>query len=252
MDSTRLTHPVELDRATDLAPLWTEFHATACASARKRIIDFYLPFARILAAKLYAKRTYMELEFMDYFQFASIGLVEAVDRYDPSRGAKFETFAAHRINGAILNGIESLSERQEQIAAKRRMTDRLESLADEQEKSKESTELFRHLAELAIGLAVGFMLEDSGMYQAEEALYPDNTYRSVEIKQLRRRILELIEHLPTNEKRVIKYHYLQQIAFEEIGRILGVTKGRVSQIHKDALIRLRNSMQCNGDLDLRC
>ncbi|HYD61595.1 MAG TPA: sigma-70 family RNA polymerase sigma factor [Noviherbaspirillum sp.] len=253
MDLTRHTQPVELDRTTDLAPLWTEFLVNACMSARERIIDFYLPFARVLAAKLYAKRTYAELEFLDYFQFASIGLLEAVDRYDPAHGAKFETFAALRINGAILNGIASLSEKQEQISAKQRIAaDRLKSLKEKPEKPKDPGALFGYLAELAIGIAVGLALEDSGMYRAEDEAYPDNTYRSVELKQLQQRMRELLEHLPRNERRVIKYHYLQQLAFEEIARILGVTKGRVSQIHKDALNRLRESVQRGGGIDLRC
>lgn len=253
MDFTRLAQPVVLDKTTDLMPLWTAFLENACASAREQIIDFYLPFARVLAAKLYAKRTYAELEFLDYFQFASIGLIEAVDRYDPVRGAKFETFAAHRINGAILNGIATLSEKQEQISARQRIADdRMRSLKESPEEPKDPGALFSYLAELAIGIAVGLALEDSGMVQAEHAAYPDNTYKSVELKQLQQRMRELLERLPINERRVIKYHYLQQLAFDEIATMLGVTKGRVSQIHKDALNRLRDSIQRHGGIDLRC
>jgi RNA polymerase sigma factor FliA len=250
---SNLSQPVQLDRSTDLTPLWKEAKVDGCSDAREQIIDFYLPFARVLAAKLYARRTYPELEFLDYFQFASIGLVEAVDRFDPERGIKFETFSAPRINGAVLNGIESLSEKQQQIGARRRIiADRVKSLKEEAHAPKDPGELFGYLAELAIGMAVGFALEDSGMFQAEESAYPDNTYRSIELKQLHQRVRELLECLPKNERRVIRYHYLQQVAFDEIAKILGVTKGRVSQIHKDALKRLRDSVRKDCGIDLRC
>ena len=250
----RLTQPIVLDRDADLTPLWNAFLREKCVTAREQIIAFYLPFARMLAAKLYARRTFAELEFQDYFQFASIGLVEAVDRFDPTQGAKFETFAARRVNGAILNGIESLSERQVQIGARRRIAaDRMKSLkADAEPSAKDAAALFDYLAEIAIGLALGFALDQPGTHLGEEVGYPDNTYRSIELRQLQQRIRELLEHLPENEKRVIKYHYLQQIAFDEIASMLGVTKGRISQIHKEALVRLRARLQRGSGIDLRC
>ncbi|HVK94161.1 MAG TPA: sigma-70 family RNA polymerase sigma factor [Noviherbaspirillum sp.] len=246
------TASVSVEASADLAPLWASLVKEADPSSRERLIEFYFPFARILAGKLYAKRTYPELEFSDYLQYASIGLIEAVDRFDPERGVKFETFAAMRINGAVLNGVGSLSEKQEQVSARQRLvSERMKSLKAEETEKEDPALLFGYLAELAIGLAVGFALEDSGMYQEGNVAYPDNTYQHVELKQLHQQIRQMLEKLPGNERRVIKYHYLQQLPFEEVARILNLTKGRVSQIHKEALNRLRNGVRRTGSVDLR-
>jgi RNA polymerase sigma factor for flagellar operon FliA len=241
------------DTHDDKALLWNAFDAHRDPLVREQLINLYLPFARILAAKAYAKRTSAELEFLDYLQYASVGLVESVDRYDPNRGVKFETYSAPRITGAILNGIESLSEKQEQISVRRRIvSERVDSIKGTRLAAKDPDALFGYLAEVAIGLAVGFALENSGMYQADVPLYPDNTYERIELKQLQERVRSLVASLPPNENRVVTYHYLQQLGFEEIAAILGVTKGRISQIHKDAMHRLRKSLRNGDGIDLRC
>lgn len=245
--------PLPVAGSVSLINDWNEFRSTGDASVRGKLIDSYLPFARMLAAKSFARRTYPDLEFQDYLQYAIIGLVESIDRFDPAGGAKFETFSEFRITGAILNGIGSFSDKQRQVSARKRiMTARVESLKSPKSSIDTSTDaLFGYLAEIAVGLAIGFALEDSGMYQAEvEPSYTDNTYRSVEMSQLRKRILLLIGTLPRIERSVINYHYLQHLAFVEIAVILGVTKGRVSQIHREALKRLKTSIKSDGSVDL--
>jgi RNA polymerase sigma factor for flagellar operon FliA len=236
------------------AHLWADWQIDRNASTREQLIQFYLPFARMMAAKAYAKRTYPELEFMDYLQYASLGLIEALDRYDPLRRVTFETFGGLRISGAILNGIESLSEKQEQVGARKRLVaSRVQGLKQPTPATDDPNAIFGYLAELAIGLALGFALEDTGMMQADsEAIYQDNTYQRIELKQMRQRMHHLLAALPINENRVLSYHYLQYLGFDEIAGILSLSKGRISQIHKEALLRLRRGMQVKGDMDLFC
>jgi len=237
----------------ELTADWFAFRRDADMNARARIIEGFLPFARMLAAKLFAKRTYAELEYQDYLQYATIGLVESVDRFDPNCGVKFETFSSPRITGAILNGIETLGEKQQQVSARKRaLAPRVNSIKAGVSMDYKSPEaLFSRLAEVAIGLAIGFVLEDSGMYQADiEPAYPDNTYQRIELRQLQKRIVSLVNLLPRNERSVITYHYLQHLPFGEIAAILGVTKGRVSQIHKEALQKLQASIRFDDTVDL--
>lgn len=234
-----------------MLPFWRAYRENRDPELREQLIEHYLPFARMLAAKAYANRTQMELEFADYLQYASIGLVEAVDRFDPAIMPKFEPFSALRINGAILNGIVSLTEVQEQISARKALVaERVKSLKKESASPKDPDSVFAYLAEMAIGLAVGFALEGSGMYQPEEGNYEENVYRSIELKQLYRKVAELTESLPDRERRIIKLHYQQQVPFDEIAEMLGVTKGRVSQMHKAALIRLKEAFE--QGMDFRC
>ena len=119
---------------------------------------------------------------------ASVGLLESVDRYDPQFGASFRTYASHRIQGAILSGIEASTERQRQLALKRRVRkERLELLGRQGEESGQE-ETFSRLADIAVGLAIGFMLDDLGMYQSGEGTYGDNAYAAEEMRQLESRL----------------------------------------------------------------
>lgn len=243
--------------SAEIEQLWRQLHNEDISEkdeARDRIFDIFLPFARMLAAKLYMRRVQMELEFLDFFQFASVGLLEAVERFDPDVGVKFETYSAPRITGAILTGIESLSEKQEQVSTRKRvLSERVQSLQSSRKRkeAKEPDLVFSRLAEVAIGLAVGFALEGSGMFQheAETPVLEDSTYKSVELAQLRQRIESIVEELPPNERKVIKHHYWQYQSFEEISRILGLTKGRVSQIHKEALRRIHACLDQDRGID---
>jgi RNA polymerase sigma factor for flagellar operon FliA len=244
-----------MGEASDLPALWDAVRRADSVPARERIILLHLSFARNVAARLYARRTYPELEFSDYLQYAAIGLMEAVDRYDAGRGVAFQTFAMPRIVGAVLNGIGALSERQEQINARRYilsarwmagktqppagidMNGQAASLHDG------GDALFARLTELAIGEALGVMPDAAEARQVVEPAYPDNTFCNIEQRQLRQRIFDLLAPLPSRQRCVIRYHYLHQLCLGDIAGLLGVSKGRVSQIHKDALAALRQGIR---------
>ena len=233
-------HSDALTHGNDVEGLWCLFKNAGDTCAREQLIEHYLSFARMLAAKLYARRTYPELEFHDYFQHASIGLIEAVDRFDLSKAVKFEAYASSRINGAILSGIETLSEKQEQVSARKRiLASRTKALSDDQDDANQTSEdTFASLAELAIGLATGLMLDDSGMYQRDEDGFDGDVYQSLELRQLQKKVVAAVQSLKKNEQRVISYHYLQGLPFEEVSKIMKLSKGRVSQIHREGLRHL--------------
>jgi RNA polymerase sigma factor FliA len=227
-------------RAVDVEPLWSHWFETRSSAAREALVDCYTGFTRILAAKCYSYRASHELEFGDYLQFGMVGLLESIDRFDGAVGVKFETLAGHRIQGAILNGVENLSEVQKQTAVRRRvMKERTASLAERGAGAPPVSALER-LAEVAIGLAIGFALEDSGLYAADgEGVLPDNAYSRVELRQLVERLSEAVASLPEQQRVVIHRHYFQQVQFDEIASTMQLTKGRISQIHKAALLQLR-------------
>ncbi|HSW06372.1 sigma-70 family RNA polymerase sigma factor [Aquabacterium sp.] len=220
-----------------LVALWRRWCAVQSLEDRGALTALYTPYVRMLAAKCYANRISHELEFGDYLQFGMIGLLEAIDRFDPARGVKFETFASPRIHGAILNGVEDLSEIQKQVAVRRRARrERSASLAASSARGESALE---QLAGVAIGLAIGFALEDSGMYATTERAGHETAYARIEMRQLRQQVAELVQRLPENERIVVHRHYFQQMQFDQVAESLGLTKGRISQIHKTALGRLR-------------
>jgi RNA polymerase sigma factor for flagellar operon FliA len=224
----------------DEPALWIAARANDTA-ARARLIEAYLPFTRILAAKLYAQRSDYDIEFEDYLQYGTVGMIESVDRFDASRGILFKTYAAHRIQGAILNGLEQNSEKRVQISVRKQLQ------AERRDSAKAALDvpahdLFQQLAEVAASLALGYLLDNpSGEY--EEPAVAQNQYSGVEMAQLRARVQALISSLPQRERLVIKYHYLNQIPFHLIADTMGITKGRVSQIHSNAIGLLRSAMR---------
>jgi RNA polymerase sigma factor FliA len=99
---------------------------------------------------------------------------------------------------------------------------------------------------------VGFMLEGSGLYaEVEPVSQGTDPYAHREVAELQRVLLALVEALPEQERMVIRYHYYQRMTVEQIGALLGVTKGRVSQVHRQALRRLREAYALATRIDLQ-
>lgn len=250
--------PVGLE--ADELLLWRRLRGAADAAAREQLLELHMPYARVIAATLYAKRFHDEIEFADYLQLASIGLLEAMDRFDPDRGAQFRTFASRRMRGAVLSGIERLTEKQQQIAARERI--RSERVESAKEMAMESSgtggavsartpeQLFRYVSEVGVGLALSWMLEGTAMLEAAERSESHPFYRSVAIEQFRRRLMQSIDALPVQERTVVRSHYMQEIPFDQIAASMNLSKGRISQIHKQALLRLRATVTDHGGLDV--
>lgn len=249
------------------AALWQDWIQRRDAAARERLLQRHLPYARVVAATYYARRTHEEIEFEEYLQLARVGLLESLDRYDPALGAQFRTFAARRMQGAILSGLERLTEKNQQIAVRREVQrDRLQAAktaaADKLSQNlthdgtagppggkKSEQLLFSYLAEVGIGLALGVMLEGTGMIESEPAdgaamaASAEVTYfQKNEIQRLQDSLRTLVARLSEQERTVIRCHYLQDIPFDEIGHMLGVKRSRVSQIHQQALKNLRQGL----------
>lgn len=238
---------------------FTDEHAARWAnrqlpSERAALVDAYTPLVRRMAARCYARRVGGELEFADLVQLGMVGLLEAIDRYSPALGVRFETFAGYRIEGAILNGLASYSEVQSLLATRReQMANRSRSLREQSEvaDAQAPQDALTRLIDLAIGLALGFMLEDPSDDEREEPAQPDNAYERHELSRLRRELAAMVQHLPVMERKVVWRHYYQQQAFNEVAEGLGLTPGRISQIHKAALGNLRQMAKSVNGFEVR-
>ncbi|WP_307617508.1 sigma-70 family RNA polymerase sigma factor [Variovorax boronicumulans] len=257
-----------------MVALWVRWRRDQDEVAREQLIRHYLPYARMVAATVYGRRTHNDVEFDDYLQLARVGLLEAVDRFELGQGAQFKTFAAMRVQGAVLNGLTRLTEKNQQISVHVRLRqERLEAIKDAA--AGESTEeghrgsttastssrgadkLFKYLAGVGIGLALGVLLEDTGMVDAEafdgngHVPSPEVSYfRKAEIVQLRTVLRDLLAQLSDQQRTVIRHHYLQEIPFGEIAMRMGVTRGRVSQLHRQGLLRLRELLSKDARCDV--
>lgn len=216
---------------------WERRHEPA---GRALLVEAYTPLVRRVAQRVYGRRVGGELHLVDLIQHGMVGLLESMDRYEPERGIRFETFAFLRIEGAILNGLAADSELHRQLAIRREdKRQRLNSLA---ESPAPETSALERLADLAVGMAMGFMLDDAVLSPREPAM-PDNAYCRTELAQLRRQLAELMQQLPQAEHRVLHRHYFQQVPFDQIALGMGLTRGRISQLHHAGLRRLRELLR---------
>lgn len=225
--------------------LWQRLREQGDAMARQALLDVHLPYARTVAATYYGRRYSEDVEFDDFLQYARLGLLEAMERFDPGRGVQFRTFAARRMHGAILNGLERLTERRQQIVAHQRI--RSERLLDVKagaleapgSAARDPQQLLRYVSEVGIGLALCWMLEGTGLVENGEAAASAPFYQPAALRQLRDCLRNAVEALPPQERLVVRSHYFQEVSFHDVACTLQVTKGRVSQIHRQALLRLR-------------
>ena len=227
---------VEQDRA-----LWREFASTRDQELRSELIQRYIGLAKLTAARLYQRRIDNSVTFADYLQYARVGLVEAIDHYDPAREVPFEAFSSYRIKGAVLNGLESESELAAQRAFwSRRARDRFESLKNHETRGDRRASL-EELVNLTVGLALSHVIEHEDGEIVDESLAA-NPYAVTELAQLQRAVRSLLPALPERERELIRRHYEEHVEFQQIAAEWGVTKGRVSQLHAQALQRLRQML----------
>ncbi len=223
--------------------LWHRFVASRDPAVRAQLIERYLGTAQKIAAYLYSRRRDSSIDFSDYLQYARVGLIEAVDRFNPAATASFDTYASYRIRGAILNGIRRYTEKSSQKAYRQTvLRERAESLRERAREAK-SEEIFEDLVDTTIGLALGYILEDSSLWNAEETDRSSDPYQSLELKRLRERFALIVDALPERERTIIRYHYYEHMEFSMVAEIFGVSKGRVSQLHARALRLIREAFE---------
>jgi RNA polymerase sigma factor FliA len=235
--------------------LWERFTESRELHLRGQLIERYLPLARTAAARHYRLRSDDSVPFEDYLQYARIGLVEAIDDYDPGREASFETYSSYRIRGAVLNGLG----RESEIAAQRnfwrtRSQERedvpvpplpgSDGLVEVIETDVATTESLTPAT--GTGLAIGFLLEHESDDVADEAVQA-NPHAAVEQVELLTLVGMALERLPARERELIRRHYFEQCEFRVIANELALTPGRVSQLHAQALLRIRQLLYSPGE-----
>lgn len=228
------------------ASLWRRLRFEENPACRSALFDAYRDLARAAALAEFRRRPAYGLERGDFEQLAYSGLLEAIDRYDPLRGAPFSAYARLRIRGAISDGLARSSERGAEYAYRRRVE--LERLQSLQARPEPSEDAVAELADLAVSLAIGFAAEDASLWWAGAShIAPElDAYESVAWREAQLGLLKEIERLPENERTVLQQHYLNDVSFANIAEMLGLTKGRISQLHRSALFRVRERLRARN------
>jgi RNA polymerase sigma factor for flagellar operon FliA len=220
--------------------LWLE-HSRGVASAREQLVQQYLPLAKRIAATLYARRAVDDVEFGDYLHLAYVGLLEALQRYRADTDAQFATFATYRIRGSILNNVPKMTEAGDRISHLKKMRrERIESwLEPSGSPPKEGVPA---LLDLVIGVAITVQIEEIAETESAEPTASTDPYASRVYDDMQRRLKDMLAQLPEKERRIVDLHYFQQMAFDEIAQSFSLSRGRVSQLHRRALERIREGL----------
>lgn len=238
--------------------LWAAYRETPTAALRQQIIEQYAPLAKYVVDRLNLTPS-GGISYNDLIGQAIIGLIEAIDRFDPARGVKFNTFAYYRIRGAVLDMLREMDWVPRSLRAK--STELTNTIA------RLSTELGRQPTDQEVAAAFGITIDEldalSQEVGAQSLLSLDETIEqpdwdshyaanemvadarvpspaaALEEDDTRQVLAELIDQLPKNERLVIALYYHEGLTLKEIGLVLGVTESRACQIHSKAIIRLR-------------
>lgn len=264
-----LERPVQGESRLDVpdnATLWGRFKRSRDEHARAEIIVRYAPLVKYVVGRMAISMKGL-LDPEDVLAHGTVGLIDAVDRYDPTVGVKFETYAIRRIRGAILDTIRKLNLQPRSVGRKSReieaayaaLQDRLHRLPTEAEVAEylriTPDELDAALVDMncqIVSVESSYAVGDDGQPVALLDLIEDPMAPSPAGLLDRAETLEALtaglRRLPDRDRLVLSLYYHEELTLKEIARILRVSESRVSQLHASAILKLRAWMRSTLDV----
>ena len=247
-----------MSRADETQTLWLQFRKTGDQALRDRLILTYAPLVKYVAGRL-GSGLPAHVDEGDLVSYGLLGLIGAIERYEPDRDVKFETYAIARIKGAIIDELRAMDWVPRSVRSRAREIERaiaaLESKlghapTDEEIAKKVGItveELEDSLTDIArssiAALDELWTVSDGGdtvalidTVEDSDAPDPQGQLTQTETKEA---IADAIARLPEREKLVVTLYYYEELTLREIGEVLGVTESRVSQLHTKAILRLK-------------
>ena len=232
------------------ATAWENF----APADQERIVRHYAPKIRFLALRLKAKLS-RAVELGELISAGTLGLMEALGKFQPKLGIRFETYAENRIRGAMLDELRRLDWFPRSLRQRVRQLDTL-MRSFEQQHGRPPTEEELHqisgieLKDIRQGLEAlqnQFCLPLDAI-QENLAYEPDidaagEPFQNAAIQEMVSRVASLIDTLTPRERLVLSLYYSDELNMRETAEVMGITEGRVSQLHSQALCRLRRGFQ---------
>lgn len=245
----------------DELKLWYKYRKLHDIETRNILIQYFAPVVKFIAGRM-AMNMPPNVEFEDLVGYGTLGLIDAIDKFDVTKGIKFKTYANARIRGAILDELRASDWIPRSIRKKARDVEKviqaieakLGRPATDEEIAQALDMSFDEYAELLSQISgTGMLSLDEVWYigkdddeitvvdQVEdtEASPPDLNMERDEAKAM---LKDLIMKLPERERQVIYLYYYEELTLKEIGEVLNVTESRVSQIHTQCILRLRSKL----------
>jgi RNA polymerase sigma factor for flagellar operon FliA len=250
-----------LERAEhELHGLWRAFKENADPTAREGLILHYSALVKFVAGRLKAGLP-RSVDPQDLVSYGTFGLIDAIDKFEPERGYKFETYAVNRIKGAILDELRALDWVPRSVRARAREIQRsLGELEHRLQRNPSDEELADYMGvpvetlqdRLGEISTLGIMALDDLLNPGERdsatmgdlladpaAADPSGSFEREETRYL---LVDAINRLSDRERLVVTLYYYEGLTLAEIGKVLTVTESRVCQIHTKAVMSLRNRL----------
>jgi RNA polymerase sigma factor for flagellar operon FliA len=254
-------------KAVELRELWRRYKDSADPRSREQLVLAYSPLVKYVAGRM-STGLPAHVEESDLISYGLLGLISAIERFDPEREIKFETFAITRIKGSIIDELRSLDWVPRSVRAKARQIEKANALLEHKLQraptdAEVAAELEMTIEEFqdtltrisnssVVALDELWTLSDASgdqvslldTIQDPDAIDPAHAMDATETKD---RLADAIARLPEREKLVVALYYYENLTLREIGEVLGVTESRVSQLHTKAVLRLKAALQGDGD-----
>jgi len=242
-------------------------HGDIPSNLKEQIVLEHTPLIRYIVNRI-AVRLPSHIDLDDLHNTGVIGLMDAIEKYDPDKNCKFKTYAEFRIKGAILDQLRSLDWVPRSVRQKSRKLERaygeveqrLGRSATEDEVADSlglQIEKFHELLNQVRGISLVNLEEIRGAGQdgdrtgsfadIVEDVHAENPFATFKLHEMKQLVADTIATLPEKERLVISLYYYEDLNMKEIGNILGITESRVCQIHTKSVLRLRSKLK--GTLD---
>ena len=246
-----------------LKELWARYKKDGDEKAREKLVLAYAPLVKFVAGRM-SSGLPAHIEESDLISYGLLGLIGAIERFEPEREIKFETFAVSRIKGSIIDELRSLDWVPRSVRAKAREIEATQTkLEHDLGRAPTDSELAaalevpvetlqESLLQIANSTVVAldelWTVSDSSGDQVSllDTMRDPNAVdpaRELGVSELKDRLANAIARLPEREKLVIALYYYENLTLREIGEVLGVTESRVSQLHTKAVLRLKARLQ---------
>lgn len=221
----------------DEKTLWIKYRNATTQENRNLLALNYLSLVKRIAAKIYTN-IQGKVEFEELLNYGIFGLLTSIERFEEARGLKFETFATHRIRGAILDGLREIDPLKRGTRSKVKKIDKaINELKSSIGKNPNDKDIADYLNITQEELLDWYIEIDAPSTFGSELTTSENS--SIDLSMA-------IDSLDDREKQIIDLYYYEDLSLDEIAKILNISISRVSQIHGKALIKLKSQLE--GDI----
>ncbi len=235
--------------------MWEKYAKSKDKSIKDQLIVEYVDLVKIIAGRLYTNYG-KTVEFDDLVSYGIFGLIDAIEKFDPTKNVKFETYAYIRVRGAIIDQLRNLDWIPRSVRQKhKKLEDIYKIIENEFGRSANDEEVAERLG-VTMDALNGILseihsftvvsLEEKVLNNANFSIIDDDINSEPQIyfeqEELKNTLIDMVQNLPERERKIITLYYYSELTYKEISTILGVSESRISQLHTKAVMKLRGKL----------